>query len=86
MDLYISKKQEKNVVVDGKPSCLIDVVSGVPPGTVLDPLLFLFHINDLPSVVSSKVSLYLYADDCLISTERLKINKRNYSAKRHKFA
>ena len=65
MDLSFSKKNRKqSVVVDGKQSSLIDVVSGVPQGTVLCPLIFLLHINELPSVVSSKVRLF--ADDCLI--------------------
>ena len=41
--------------------------SSVPQGTVLGRLLFLLHINDLPSCVNSKV--YLFADDCLIYRE-----------------
>ena len=61
MCLWIYNFQKQNrkqsVVVDGNQSSLIDVVSGVPQGTVLCPLVFLFHINDLPSVVSSKVKL-----------------------------
>ena len=43
-----------------------DVVSGVPQGTVMGPLLFLLYINDSPSVLNPTTSCRLFADDCLI--------------------
>ena len=52
------------VVVDGEASSEADVISGVPQRTVLGPLLFLCHINDLPECVTSSVRLF--ADDCLL--------------------
>ena len=48
------------------------VESGVPQWTVLVPILFLYHINDLPNAVFSKVRLF--ADDCLLYRE---INNEN---------
>ena len=55
--LTASKQQ---VVIDGERSRSCSVDSGVPQGTVLGPLLFLCHINDLPSCVR------LFADDCIL--------------------
>ena len=52
------------VVVDGERSEFVSVDSGVPQGTVLGPLLFLLHINDLPQSVCSSVRLF--ANDCLL--------------------
>ena len=64
---WISNSLQQRVVVDGIQSDLVIVDSGVPQGTVLDPILFLLHINNLPSVISSKVRLFeVFADDCLV--------------------
>ena len=56
--------REQRVVVDGEASLSCFVDSGVTQSTVLGPLLFPCHINDLPNSVTSQVRLF--ADDCLL--------------------
>ena len=57
------------VAIDGECSAKANVVSGVPQGTVLGPLLFSLFINDLPCQVSPDTITRLFADDCLIYRE-----------------
>jgi hypothetical protein len=54
----------QQVALDGEVSGQLPVVSGVVQGSVLDPLLFLIFINDLPVAVTSKTRLF--ADDCIL--------------------
>ena len=60
---FLTKRQQR-VVVNGKYSNWVPVLSGVPQGTVLGPHLFLLHINDIDSGVTSTTRLF--ADDCLV--------------------
>ena len=56
----------QTVVVDGESSKEEAVVSGVPQGTVLGPLLFLLFINDIGEGINKDTEIKLFADDCLI--------------------
>ena len=48
-------------MVDGCRSKLVNIVSGVPQGRVLGPLLFLLYTSELFSILENK--LIGYADD-----------------------
>ena len=62
VDDFLSDRKQ-TVVVNGTRSPFGDVVSGVPQGSVLGPILFLVHINDIVNAASSNIRLF--ADDCV---------------------
>ena len=55
------KDRRQRVVVDGEVSSWKSVLSGVPQGSVLGPILFLVYINDLEEGVTGKI--LKFADD-----------------------
>ena len=66
IDAFLCFRQQR-VVVNGVKSDWAPVVSGVPQGTVLGPLLFSLHINDIMSDIESEIRLF--ADDCVCYRE-----------------
>ena len=51
--------RSKYVLVDGCLSKLVNVVSGVPQGSVLGPLLFLLYTSELFSILENKLLVML---------------------------
>lgn len=66
IEAYLDDRKQC-VVLNGTSSSYRTVLSGVPQGSVLGPLLFLIFINDIGEQVLSH--LRLYADDCCLYRE-----------------
>jgi hypothetical protein len=59
--------RKQRVMIGGTGSEWAEVVSGVPQGSVLGPVLFICYINDMPQSITSMI--YMYADDTKIARE-----------------
>lgn len=58
---YLWRRSQK-VCLNNKYSNAMPVISGVPQGSILGPLLFLLYTSDLPNIVTQS-DIQLYADD-----------------------
>ena len=81
IDSFLCNRQQR-VVVNGAKSQWAPVLSGVPQGTVLGPLLFSLYINDIMVGIESEIRLF--ADDCVYyrqidsTDDSSKLQKDNY--------
>ena len=56
------------VVVENRYSSWSKVISGVPQGSLLGPMLFILFINDISNITVNGVFTKLYADDLKLYT------------------
>ena len=65
LENYLSNRFQR-ILLNGKASSWRPVLTGVPQGSILGPLLFLIYINDLPNKLKSNRKLF--ADDTSLFT------------------
>nr|XP_054752844.1 uncharacterized protein LOC129258628 [Lytechinus pictus] len=63
---HLLSNRSQRVLIQGVTSHEAPVLSVVPQGSMVGPLLFLLFINDLPEYVSSQSTVRLFADDCIL--------------------
>jgi len=67
MRSFLQNRTQRTVIRSAQSS-FQTLTHGVPQGSVLSPLLFLIHINDLPEAVSQPTTVDIFADDTSLSS------------------
>ena len=60
------RSRKQRVILDNVISECVDVLSGVPQGSILGPLLFVLFINDIYTNIDKDTNITLFADDAKI--------------------